>query len=148
PLDRALHRRALERELAEHLRLDEMIAQQRQHLVEIGGAERIDERGRLRRCVGCFRFDRRLLRTQRRETSEEKRGQRARHGEFHRVRQSYAVSPFTAISPRNCAPSNRIASTAAYAFARAAARSSASAVTPSTRPPAVTRWPPSIFVPA
>src|SRR5689334_17138610 len=44
----------------------------------------------------------------------------------------------SAISVRNCFPLKSIASTASYARARACARSAPSALTASTRPPAVT----------
>ena len=53
-----------------------------------------------------------------------------------------------AMSSRRWDPSKSIMSAAAYAAARAAARSSPSAVTPSTRPPAVTTSPSRSAVPA
>ena len=53
------------------------------------------------------------------------------------------------MSRRKCIPSKRISSIAPYARARAAVRSAPYAVTPSTRPPAVTTGPsPSRRVPA
>src|SRR4029079_17435494 len=53
-----------------------------------------------------------------------------------------------AMSSRRWDPGNSIMSAAAYAAVRAAARSSPSAVTPRTRPPAVTTAAPSSAVPA
>ena len=60
-----------------------------------------------------------------------------------------AASARCPISARRCSPSNAMPSAALYAAASAAGRSSAMAVTPSTRPPAVTSAPsPASAVPA
>jgi|GEM_PF-4359454 len=58
-------------------------------------------------------------------------------------------TPFAPISVRNCTPSNPIFATSAYTFSRAATKSVANPVTPSTRPPAVAKLPSApFFVPA
>src|SRR5690606_3481041 len=53
------------------------------------------------------------------------------------VRRSHPATR-AAMSVRKCPPSSRMVSSAAYAFARACAKSGASAITLSTRPPVAT----------